>query len=291
MAILRSPTVSGSPRALHNAAVDRALLDWEERVNQARDEGIALGLQQAAEQVREAKAIQAGVDEKITSIQQAADLKIKQKNDFWKEEWGRVLASLQEALDEVASLEKQAVQSSERAILQLALQMAGHMLNRQIVCEEEWMLPLLQQAIQQLPDKRAIQIRMHPLDAEHVQENRRAVTELIQQSITFDVLADEQISRGSLILESQGTHIDSGLPRTWERLCAYMLETAPDADWSTSAVAGPAKAGQQMPAVSPDADADVQAAEQSSTESAEDATQMPTDPAQDADGEGADVES
>ena len=238
MAILRSRSVEGSYQ-VNNAAVSAALRDWETRIEAARQAGIAEGLQQAQEQVAEAQAIQQSVDEKIQTIQQEADQRIHQQQERWHTEWGRVLASLHEALDEVSSLEQQAVASSERAIIQLATRMAGHILHKELSEDQDWLLPIIQAAIFQIPDKRLIQIRLHPDDVAHLAEQKQRITQDLQQQVDFELLEDDQLARGSLILESNGTYIDASLGTNWERLQVHMLQQAPDADWSTSAVIGP----------------------------------------------------
>lgn len=238
MAILRSRSIDGSYQ-VNNAAVSAALRDWEARIEAARQDGIAEGLRQAQEQVEEAQAIQQSVDEKIQIIQQEADQRIQQQQQRWHTEWGRVLASLHEALDEVSSLEKQAVASSERAIVQLAARMAGHILQKEVSEDQDWLLPIIQEAMYQIPDKRVIQIRLHPEDVEHLAEQKQRLTNELQQQVEFELVADEQLSRGSLILESNGTYIDASLGTSWQRLQEAFLQQAPAADWGTSAVIGP----------------------------------------------------
>ena len=239
MAILRSRASSNASYQVQNASVNAAIREWESRIEAARAEGVEAGLQQAQEQLAEAQALQHSVDEKLTAMQQDAEQKIKQQQDHWHAEWGRILASLHEAMDEVSSLEKQAVASSERVIVQLASRMAAHILQKEISEDQDWLIPIIQRAIYQIPDKRSIQIRLHPLDAEHLETQKQRLVEHIQQQVEIEVQGDEQLARGSLILESDGTYIDASLSSNWERLQEHMLDQAPDADWSTPAVIGP----------------------------------------------------
>ena len=252
MAIIRSRGNVDSAVQLSNPQVLQALRDWEEKIQAAREEGIAEGLQRAAEQVEEAKAIQQSVDEKIQAVEQAADLRIKQKEEQYKTELGSVVSSLQEALDEVAVLEQQAVASAEHAALKIGCALAAHILQKDIEENNEWMIPIIHQAMEQIPDKRDITMRLHPEDAEHVEASLQVVLNETQQATHVTVTPDTQISRGSLIIESDGAFINAGISHNWDRLQEQLRSSAPSVDWHASAVAGPESSEADSPALQSD---------------------------------------
>lgn len=231
MTILRSRAVEGQAVALANAGVQRALREWEERLNAAREAGRQQGLTQAAAQVAaaERRAEQAEAS--------AAGNLAKQQADFLAR-FEPVLASIANAAGRLEHLEKQLVQESEAEAVRLALALAAAVLRRQCEIDPKWMDAAVRRALAQVPDRRQVVVRMHPADAANLSERVREVTSRIPGVERIEVAADLGLPRGSCILQSQGTRLDTSLAGCWERLATAMLDTAPSSDCAVIARPG-----------------------------------------------------
>ena len=94
-------------------------------------------------------------------------------------------------------------------------------------------------AMQDVPDKRHIRIRMNPLDAKELRSVLDDIHQAMDDIILIDIEEDSQLAHGSLIMESQGTIIDAGLASSWHRLGEELRAATPAVDWLVMAVAGP----------------------------------------------------
>jgi flagellar biosynthesis/type III secretory pathway protein FliH len=239
MTILRSRAVEGQAVALANAGVQRALREQEGRLAAAHEAGRQQGLAEAAARVAaaELRATQA-------EASAAADL-AKQQAEFL----GRfepVLVSLTNAAGRLDHLEKQLVEESEAEVVRLALALAAAVLQRQCATDPAWMDAAVRRALAQVPDRRQVVVRMHPSDAANLGERVREVSSRIPGVERIEVAADAGLPRGSCILQSQGTRLDTSLAGCWERLAKELLDAAPSSDCAVVARPGdppPAPAG------------------------------------------------
>ncbi len=231
MTILRSRNVEGQAVALANAGVQRALRVWEDRLNAAREAGRQQGLTQAAAQVAaaERRAEQAET--------RAADNLAKQQADFLAR-FEPVLGSIASAAGRLEHLEQQLVQESEAEAVRLALALSAAVLQRQCEIDPKWMDAAVRRALAQVPDRRQVVVRMHPADAANLSERVREVTSRIPGVERIEVAADHGLPRGSCILQSQGTRLDTSLAGCWERLGKELLDAAPSSDCAVIARPG-----------------------------------------------------
>ncbi len=243
MAIIRSRASSAAPAqvAIANPSVDRALEQWEERINQAREEGRKLGLAEAA--ADKAAAEQARAD--VQQVTAETETKIANAEQNIRHRLGQVIAALSEAIDETTALEEQALASAERDAVQLACRLAGAILHKEIQ-EPEWIQHVLTGALRVVPNKREVTVRLHTDDAKNVIDTLSQIKEATGIVGEIQVLADEHLASGSCVVESGGTRVDAGIPGSWERLSKRLLASAPDSDWSVCTVADPAHTDEAM---------------------------------------------
>lgn len=231
MTILRSRAVEGQAVALANAGVQRALRMWEERLAAAREAGRQQGLAEAAAQVAAAER-RAGQAET-----NAADNLAKRQAEFLAR-FEPALASIANAAGRLEHLEKQLVEESEAEAVRLALALAAAVLQRQCEVDPKWMDAAVRRALAQVPDRRQVVVRMHPIDAANLSERVREVSSRIPGVERIEVAADPGLPRGSCILQSQGTRLDSSLAGCWERIAKELLDSAPSSDCAVIARPG-----------------------------------------------------
>lgn len=223
MTILRSRAVAGQAVGLANAGVDRALKEWEGRIVMARAAGRQDGLAEAAARVAEA-------ERRAAQAEAAAAARMAKQQGEFLARFEPVLASLSGASQQLEHLEKQLVQESEAEIVRLALAVAAAVLRCTVERDPAWMTALARRAIAEVPDRRAVVVRMHPSDAAALNERVAEVTARIPGLERIEVLADISLARGSCIVQSQGTRLDAGVPNCWDRLAQSLLDAAPSSD-------------------------------------------------------------
>ena len=107
---------------------------------------------------------------------------------------------------------------------------------------------LVKRALMEVPDRRAVVVRMHPQDACHLRERVSEVGSRIPGLEKVEVVDDATLARGSCILQSQGTRLDTSLSGCWERLATTLLDAAPSSDCAVLARPGdPTSTAQSTP--------------------------------------------
>lgn len=138
----------------------------------------------------------------------------KQVNDFMNQQ-GRDTALHMASLVEAAREQFDAAeQLAGQAVLELACEMARQVLRHEIASNPNVLLPVIREALGMLvTDARAVQIRLHPLDLDVLQDALRE--EFPDLSLTLQ--PDSSIARGGCLVESGGTVVDGRLEKRWAR--------------------------------------------------------------------------
>jgi flagellar biosynthesis/type III secretory pathway protein FliH len=223
MTILRSRVVAGQAVSLVNAGVDRALREWQQRVAAAREEGRMIGN-------AEAQATIAAAEKRAADAERQANEKAQKKEQAFLERFEPVLTSLAGAAGRLDLLEKQLVAEAEAEAVRLGLAVAAAVLRCTVERDPAWMDALVKRALQEVPDRRQVVVRMHPTDAENLRARVAVITAQVPGVERLEVASDQGLARGSCILQSQGTRLDISVDGCWKRLAEKLLDSAPSSD-------------------------------------------------------------
>lgn len=223
MAILRSRAVEGQPLVISHQGADRVQGEWQARLLAAQEEGRRKGLAEAAARISEA-------ERRATQAEQTASTRIQAEKTEYLARFEPSLAALAGAATRLDQLQKQLVQESEAEIVRLALAVAAAIMRRVVHMDPAWMDAVVKRALTQVPDRRAVTLRMHATDAASVKERLQEVTSRIAGLEKIVIVEDATLPRGSCILQSQGTRLDVSLAGCWERLADELLDAAPSSD-------------------------------------------------------------
>jgi flagellar assembly protein FliH len=174
-------------------------LPTEEQVDQvfqqAQKEGYSAGFQ-------------AGRSAGYQEGKQAAETEIKG-------EVKRIQAILSELDQELHQIDQQVAQD----LLTLALDLAKKMIMEALKIRPELVLPIVHEAIRQLPHAtQHPRLFLHPDDA--VLVSSRLNDELSQSD--WKICTDEKIDRGGCRVDAAGSEIDAGLSTRWKRILATL---------------------------------------------------------------------
>jgi type III secretion protein L len=200
--------------------VVQAIAEWQRKVEAARHEGRGLGLQEAQTRIQaaEARAAKAEQDAKASIAKAAADAETK---------LGGAIAAFTKASAAIEGLHRQLLLEAEGDSVRLACALAARILARAVDEDPGWMVPVLTRALAQVPDRRAVAVRMHPADAAAARE-RLAI--IIASTPGLEGLAltdDPTLSRGACLVSSQGTRLDASLPASFDRVSALLAAEIP----------------------------------------------------------------
>ena len=138
----------------------------------------------------------------------------KQLSDYIARQ-GRVAAQQFGALMVSASDQLEAAeQMSAQAVLELACELARQVLRKEVAGNPNALLPVIREALGQLfTDVRAVQVRLHPLDLEVLQDV------LVEEypNLKLSLQPDAGLTRGGCIVEAAGTVIDGRMEKRWLR--------------------------------------------------------------------------
>ena len=214
MALYRSRG-SAAP-AVVGDELDRSQAERRRLLAAAREEGRVAGLAEAKAILAEAK----------RASDDVASALAKQKAEL-EERLSPVFSALSASLAEVENLEAQLVQASEAEVVRLAVAIAERVVRVHIEQNATWMHEVMVEALRQIPDRRAVVIRMHPTDAGVAREHLRELGTRVPGLVKLDIVDDHGLERGGCILQSLGTTLDAGVANAVGRLGERLLQAAP----------------------------------------------------------------
>jgi flagellar assembly protein FliH len=117
-----------------------------------------------------------------------------------------------------------AEQIAGQAVLELACELARQVLRNEIASNPNVLLPVIREALGQLfSDSRPVQIRLHPLDLDVLQDILREE----YPNLPMTLQPDAALTRGGCLVESAGTVIDGRLEKRWARAIGRLGQNLP----------------------------------------------------------------
>lgn len=221
MAVFRSraqPT--SASHTLGAPAVAQALSEWGERVEQARRDGREQGLAEAQARVAAAEKRAAEAEKRAAAAAAQADAAAEAR-------LGGALAAFAAAAAGLPALERQLVAAAEGEAVALGLAVAARILRREVEAGPGWVEPVVAAALARVPDRRRVEVRLNPADAEAARACAAVLRERTPGLDELAIAADDGLPRGSCVLASQGTRLDASIASSWERLAVRLLAAAP----------------------------------------------------------------
>lgn len=181
--------------------------ELEEIREKARQEGYAVGYQEAYER---------GLIEGQEAGQRMATENMQPD-----------LQSMRDLSEKFSTELSEAGKATGKDLLDLAISLASTILKTRIELDENIILPIVEDAITQLPSVQTnASISLNPADANIVKNNLGDT--LIANG--WRIVSDQQLSRGDCKIETSQNLIDSNIETRWERLTALMRKNASDSE-------------------------------------------------------------
>ncbi|MFN7446117.1 MAG: FliH/SctL family protein [Curvibacter sp.] len=115
-----------------------------------------------------------------------------------------------------------AEQLAGQAVLELACEIARQVLRHEIASNPNTLLPVIRESLGQIfSDSKTVQIRLHPLDLDVLQDVLREE----YPNVPLGLQPDATLMRGGCVVESAGTVIDGRLQKRWARAIGRLGQT------------------------------------------------------------------
>jgi flagellar assembly protein FliH len=138
----------------------------------------------------------------------------KQVSDYINKQGAETAQQLGALISSAAEQLEAAEQLAGQAVLELACELARQVLRHEIASNPNTLLPVIREALGQLfSDSKAVQIKLHPLDLEVLQD----VLQEEYPNLPLTLQPDATLTRGGCLVESAGTVIDGRLEKRWAR--------------------------------------------------------------------------
>ncbi|MCS7315022.1 MAG: FliH/SctL family protein [Bryobacterales bacterium] len=188
----------GAPHPCPETVSQEKLRELEVRLEEARREA-AVGQQQAFE---------AGYRKGAEEGFQQASSQLKP-----------LLEGLGQTLKEWQQARRRLRREAERDLVQLAIAIARRILHRELQVDPEALLGLVKAALERLEGREVDRIRVHPADA-------GLVSSYLEQAGLRQVrlIADPQLARGSLLLETEQGTLDASVETQLEEIRYGLLD-------------------------------------------------------------------
>jgi len=216
MAIYRSRGASPTDAPATGPAAAQALDTARAGIVRLREQLKKEGMAEAAARIAEAERRAAGADQRVAAIK--AELETR---------FMPVFENLAASVADLENLEAQVIQGCEAEIVRLALSIAARVLRRTVETDPEWMRELVVEALGQIPDRRSVTIRMHPIDAGLARERQQDLVGKVHGLERLEIADDPGLERGACILASMGTTLDASIATAWGRIGERLLQAAP----------------------------------------------------------------
>lgn len=133
---------------------------------------------------------------------------------------GQAVAQLMQRMMEELSLSMhQFEQNMAGDIMDLALDIAQHMVRSALHADSELILPVVREAIETLPQvNQNAMLYLHPADAERV----RAMLKEEYHETRWRVVEDPHLERGGCRVETATSEIDASLEARWQRIVSVL---------------------------------------------------------------------
>ncbi|WP_176330294.1 flagellar assembly protein FliH [Oceanobacillus rekensis] len=120
------------------------------------------------------------------------------------------------------------IEKSDEAILQLAVNVAGKVLNQQIAEESSTFMGIVKGAIKEIKDQSVVTINLHPSTYDLVVQHREELVRLLEKETKLTIYIDENLAENACLIEHPFGQIDASvdtqLLKIREVLHDYLME-------------------------------------------------------------------
>lgn len=144
------------------------------------------------------------------------------------EEYKAKLEQANHLIDAATNQYHSIIEKSDEAILQLAVNVAGKILNKQITEEASTFMEIVKGAIKEIKDQSVVTINLHPSNYDLVAQHREELVRLLEEDTILTIYIDETLRENACLIEHPfgqiNASVDTQLIKIREVLQDYLME-------------------------------------------------------------------
>ena len=142
----------------------------------------------------------------------------------FQESVGEAAQALQAAAEAMTEKRVEFLDSLSPQVVQLAEAIAARILTREIRDDSEAVLAIARGALEKILDEEEVRLRVNPGDVETLRSHRVALLEEFDAIKIIEVVADEGVTSGGCIAESERLYIDAQLESQLAEILGRILD-------------------------------------------------------------------
>lgn len=142
---------------------------------------------------------------------------------------GRAADTLQQASEAMAQARQAFLDSLEPQVVQLAVALAGRILEREVRLDRSVVVTAARAALERVSDEGRVTLRVNPADIEVLREKKPELLGQFEGIATIDLAPDEEVESGGCVAVTESLEIDARLSAQLDLIMAQLLADAADA--------------------------------------------------------------
>lgn len=174
----------------------------ERRELEREQEELRQQMSHEAEMIREKecrKGFEKGYSEGLKKASKEMDQKYKKE---YQERFERIEITLQEVLKQLENSAEKNIEKNSAQMIRLWQLILGRLLRREVELDEEAVLRLFREIIHRVSDWSSLKLFLNPDDRELFLSRGQEITEIKRVADHFEIISDENIEKGSCLLET-----------------------------------------------------------------------------------------
>jgi len=143
----------------------------------------------------------------------------------YKEELETTLKNIKNITQELAKHKEKLVENYEQILLKICLLMARVIVKSELTTREDLILGVLKRVLKKTQDLGKIRILLHPVDIDFVKEHSAELKKLLEETQGLQLQADEKITPGGVMIDTDFAKIDLDLAEQFKKLDAFFLDS------------------------------------------------------------------
>jgi flagellar assembly protein FliH len=172
-------------------------------------------------------------NEALTILRDAESKSGELRDQAWDEGFSAAFAQTKEAVEEIllnanrdaeelaksiTAEREQYLQSLERQMLGVALDVAGKILSKELDSDDEAYISMLREAVSRMPAEEFVSIRLHPEEYERFFNTKETQIKTLKGQVSAKLIPDPSLDRYDALIESPSGVVDAGADTQLEQM-------------------------------------------------------------------------
>jgi flagellar assembly protein FliH len=144
-----------------------------------------------------------------------------------------IITKVQSVYDEISGFKERYLKENTDEIVSLIKSAAEKVINEELKVNKDVVLKILENAIESMTSSEKVEIRLNSEDLDYHREKNPEFMGYLEEGRGFSIVADHELSRGSVLIESNHSEIDARIEegiKNVDKSVKEALQSEPDTD-------------------------------------------------------------